>query len=638
MALGTVPILTPDVDITYYNGLTNGIHYLIAKTPEEVKLLVNSIDESKWTLMSNACQEWYKKNASIEGSFKTTMEIVNKYYNKQDEISLESISTMATKNSLNDLQLLLYTISIYHPNIDVYIICDSTVYSYLTKQTYNNLNINIYNILDKYADLNRKQMEDIGIWTEFMLKKCDVIELALNNHKNTMFLDSDIVLFSSLNNIIQNKDIGLSPHHIKLENEKKYGKYNGGFIFVNNKEFTDWWREEAENDQRYMEQACLENAFSQFSVFEFPIQSNFGWWRLYEGKVPTKLHISKFTIHKGKIYYDNKVLQSIHTHFGESTVNFTLFFNNIIKSLLRNCIELNIKQIRLMIESIFIPNPNINMIVQYYNHDNEERQKELDFCLIQNLNNKYIETVYNLKEEKTKVPDIISKHPKYKEIKCNNWVTFKEIIAFANKYLPDKIILCSNADIFLDNKSSNWNNIPSLLKNNPSMVLCLSRYEYNNLNQLNDTTTTTTTTTTNPLLEQIGYANSQDAWIFKTPLVVNDIDFEIGMLGCDNAFADRLVKSGKVPVNMRDEYKIFHYDICRNNKDNDFLKKHTDDKERRGINNKHPEEKGQFLLPHTNFLNNSLDKLATFLKLSKIEKYKLFCEIMTKYITIKNNY
>ena len=170
------------------------------------------------------------------------------------------------------------------------------------------------------------------------------------------------------------------------------------------------------------------------------------------------------------------------------------------------------------------------------------------------------------------------------------------------------------------------------------MVLCLSRYEYNNLNQLNDTTTTTTTTTTNPLLEQIGYANSQDAWIFKTPLVVNDIDFEIGMLGCDNAFADRLVKSGKVPVNMRDEYKIFHYDICRNNKDNDFLKKHTDDKERRGINNKHPEEKGQFLLPHTNFLNNSLDKLATFLKLSKIEKYKLFCEIMTKYITIKNNY
>ena len=99
MGLGTVPIVEKNVDMdNYYDPPQENIHYLCFSSPEDIELLINNCSEEQWSKMSIACREWYKKNASTEGSFKTTMDIVKKMengelekkFNKKKENLLES--------------------------------------------------------------------------------------------------------------------------------------------------------------------------------------------------------------------------------------------------------------------------------------------------------------------------------------------------------------------------------------------------------------------------------------------------------------------------------------------------------------------------------------------------------------------
>ena len=78
MCMGVVPIITPLVDLTYYNSLVEGKHYIRVSNPSEIKDKIESIPESEWKEMSNNCIEWYEDNCSIQGSFNTTIEILEK--------------------------------------------------------------------------------------------------------------------------------------------------------------------------------------------------------------------------------------------------------------------------------------------------------------------------------------------------------------------------------------------------------------------------------------------------------------------------------------------------------------------------------------------------------------------------------
>jgi hypothetical protein len=85
MSLGVVPIITPNVDLTYYNPLTEGVHYVKVKNPDEIKETLSKITDEKWKEMSDNCLKWYEENCSVKGSFDTTMEIINKYYNENNK-------------------------------------------------------------------------------------------------------------------------------------------------------------------------------------------------------------------------------------------------------------------------------------------------------------------------------------------------------------------------------------------------------------------------------------------------------------------------------------------------------------------------------------------------------------------------
>jgi hypothetical protein len=49
-----------------------GIHYLRVQTPEEAKEKVAAISEAQWQIMSSAAKQWWKTNASAEGSWRLT--------------------------------------------------------------------------------------------------------------------------------------------------------------------------------------------------------------------------------------------------------------------------------------------------------------------------------------------------------------------------------------------------------------------------------------------------------------------------------------------------------------------------------------------------------------------------------------
>jgi hypothetical protein len=77
-AMGTVPIITPGVDMTHYKvPPQENLHYFTANSPEEVKQIVQSTSSEKWAEMSIAGRAWWRKYASAEGLFRLTWGIIN---------------------------------------------------------------------------------------------------------------------------------------------------------------------------------------------------------------------------------------------------------------------------------------------------------------------------------------------------------------------------------------------------------------------------------------------------------------------------------------------------------------------------------------------------------------------------------
>jgi hypothetical protein len=73
MAMGCVPVVAAEVDMSSYaEAPVEGVHYLRASAPQEAKTLIAGISEEKWAIMSAACRDWWRRNASVEGSWETT--------------------------------------------------------------------------------------------------------------------------------------------------------------------------------------------------------------------------------------------------------------------------------------------------------------------------------------------------------------------------------------------------------------------------------------------------------------------------------------------------------------------------------------------------------------------------------------
>lgn len=243
-----------------------------------------------------------------------------------------SFSCICTSNCAFELIGLLLSLSVYHPNEKMYILCDTKtkeIVDIMTPQP--KLQIKWFIELDEYDGMNRQMMEKKCIWDKFQMSKAKVITKALEFELDTLFLDGDIIITDLIDDIDASKDLGVSPQFITQEHINKTGYYNGGMLWTKNKDVPNDWIEFTKTS-RYFDQASIEDLTKKHSYFEFGENYNLQCWRLllsYESPQQIANHIT--SLPNDKLYYKKKPLKFVHTHFLDQ--RFQQFNNLIIQHL-----------------------------------------------------------------------------------------------------------------------------------------------------------------------------------------------------------------------------------------------------------------------------------------------------------------
>ena len=227
-----------------------------------------------------------------------------------------SFSTICTSNCAFELTGLLLSLSVYHTDETIYIMSDTK-----TKKIIDNitptprLNIKWFIELDEYDGMNRQIMEQKNLIKEFWNNKARIMSKALENEKDTLFLDSDIIITGIIDDIDNSKEIGVSPQFITQEHIDKTGYYNGGCVWTKNKEVPNDWINFTKTS-RYVDQASIEDLAKKYTYFEFGENYNLQCWRLMlSPETPQQIANHITSLPNDKLYYKNKPLKFVHTHF-----------------------------------------------------------------------------------------------------------------------------------------------------------------------------------------------------------------------------------------------------------------------------------------------------------------------------------
>ena len=260
-----------------------------------------------------------------------------------------TIATLATGPALEDLRLLLRTLQLFNANPPtVYLFCDSAIENEMLWIDYMG-KLNMKNVLNEYSAFDRRTMEAMPgkhfktVWMDFMTEKINLLRWALTDSKGGVLLcDADICFTGPLPTIPSEARVGLSPHMIVDRDEKRFGKYNGGYAWFSGVEYADvWWNACAR--ARYYEQSALEDVAAEVvnrggptALYEFPKTHNYGWWRVWQGVKSSSELLKEWGVNRLKIkeasgiYVDGLPLASIHTHFFDATDVPTKQFNAMI--------------------------------------------------------------------------------------------------------------------------------------------------------------------------------------------------------------------------------------------------------------------------------------------------------------------
>ena len=178
-----------------------------------------------------------------------------------------------------------------------------------------------------------------------------------------------------------------------------------------------------------------------------------------------------------------------------------------------------------------------NLITQYYLSHSKKRQAELDLCLEKNLANPHLETLHLLNEKPYTLDRL--RHKKIHQHIIGHRLNYHDAFRYANSFLPGKLCILSNADIFFDASIAQCSHLTF-----ENHLFALLRYEY-------DSRST-------PYL--FGPRNdSQDSWIFSPPIRTSlNFDFPLGQPGCDNKLIYLLKQINYAVFNPCHSIKSFH--------------------------------------------------------------------------------
>jgi len=200
----------------------------------------------------------------------------------------------------------------------------------------------------------------------------------------------------------------------------------------------------------------------------------------------------------------------------------------------------------------------IRLITSYYTDSDINRQQEIDFCLKQNVNNAHIDEILILNEndslpiENDKIQQIKFSRPKFKDF-------FNTINSITDK---DDINILTNTDIFFNTTLSNIHKLDLT-----NTVITLLRWEYNS---------------GSPTIP-IRRGDCQDSWIWLGKMnPLENSDFYLGKLGCDNRIAWELKSAGYTLTNNCDLLQSVHvHETKKRNYSQTFVgtKEHAENKE-----------------------------------------------------------
>jgi hypothetical protein len=280
------------------------------------------------------------------------------------------VATLATAGAIDDLKTLLFSLGLFN-NVapKVYLYCDSATAAATPSFKYKG-EIVTRAALDIYSGKNRLQMERTpgqvypSMWFDFMAEKINLLEWAAAEEKagsgnggGIFFCDADICFFGPLPQVPSGVTLALSPHYIRPYDESRYGRYNGGYLWLSDPGHLAVWRKTC-HGSRFYEQSALEDvgqaARLDGAFYEFPITENYGWWRLWQSAEGPDVAAAQWSIGRNKapgaagILIGGAPLGSVHTHFCEKRDRATVEYNTWVKSWLEKLAASHVPARRLL--------------------------------------------------------------------------------------------------------------------------------------------------------------------------------------------------------------------------------------------------------------------------------------------------
>jgi len=183
------------------------------------------------------------------------------------------------------------------------------------------------------------------------------------------------------------------------------------------------------------------------------------------------------------------------------------------------------------------------LLSTYYQAKNPERQAEYDFCINKNKLADFDRIYLFVENDEDK--ELAYEEHGVEIINIGKRPTFRDFfVFFSNEEFSESINIIANTDIFFLNMQQVDNNLPRL--NKGKSCFALSRYDFH-LNRPSD------------LFDR---PDTQDTWIFygnEGLLSVQNIDFTMGLGGCDNRLAYELQQAGFEVLNPSKTIQTFHY-------------------------------------------------------------------------------
>ena len=237
------------------------------------------------------------------------------------------VCTLATNHALQDLQCFLKSLMLWG-SPTVYLFADAEIANNAPKYSGKLI---IKEALNAYSGKTRQQMERIPVkdktlWYEFQMEKLRLLDWVFESEprateNGVFYLDADICFFGGLPAIPTGYDVAVAPHMIRAKDEAKFGAYNAGYVWMRSTECVEAWNKACAKS-RFFEQAALE-VFDEPEwvnrVYKFPIQNNYGWWRMYQSDTDHATMQKAWGIrrqpgHAG-ITVNGEPLLSVHTHW-----------------------------------------------------------------------------------------------------------------------------------------------------------------------------------------------------------------------------------------------------------------------------------------------------------------------------------